>query len=242
MIKYIKENKIKIIGIIILILLIIGWFIFKKYTWKSILNNKKDIKISTWKSILNNKKNEVLNVNKKFVLMVNSFNEELTKTLPLKLQKKIIDWKILKEYFSCLSYNNITTKQLNKIWISIKTWEERDLIKKQYEKYCNNLLYTQYPIIFYQNSIILSSQDILPWSLLLDLKKYMITDKQKENYVVIKQFFNYNKLGIVWIIKWKNIWKKSYFYILKSLKWKQIDKDTLMQIKLFNKIILNYLK
>jgi len=243
---YFKNNKTKIIIIwsLVLFSLISLW-----YKQISKTNDKKTTDtISSSNKIVNRqaqttiKKTNITQQN--FVNIINGFNEQFTTQLPLTLSKKNTDWRIIKEYFSCIPYTKIKDKNLQKIpeikKIFNQNSETKMLIKKQYEKYCNNLLYTKYPVIFYYNNTILGSQDVLPSVLLRSLDKYMKTNTEKNNLLIVKEFFSYKKIWIIWIIKYKTIWKSAYKTVLESLKWRKIDKKTEQNLIEFNKIIKYY--
>ena len=243
---YLKDNKQKIIVIGVLLLVFFGWSYYshiKKWQNSNKIQTTNNLTTSNNKQIKNNVSKTKSNA---FINIIQWFNTQFETKLPLYLKSKSTDWNIVKEYFSCLSYDKITNEQLNSIpWLKkyiTSNVETKNLLKKQYEKYCNNLLYTKYPVIFVYNKVIIWSQDVLPWSLLKSLEKYMLTNKQQNNYIVLKQFFDYKKLWLIWIIKWKTVWFNSYKIILKSLKWKKLDKQTQQNILDFNKIIKIYLK
>jgi len=198
-----NKKNIKIFFIIIFLILAIITFKFKSTTStsKSTTTSTTSKSTTTTTSNSNYNSNHNLLIFKKIIWW---FNKELTNKLPLKLVKKTQKWRLLFLYYKCLPYNKITNKMLSNVanieWL--KEW--KNLLKKQYEKICNNLLYTQYPTIFVYNKGIVWSENILPSSLLNNLWRYLNWN-DLVYYKILKSFFSYNKIGIIGIIKGKKI-------------------------------------
>ncbi len=247
---YYNDNKQKVIIIWILATISIFSLFYNQKIHQT--NTNQNWQITTTKKNSWTIKKQITNTNlnkktKKFIAILNWFNNQFTTKLPLKISKKEKNWIIIKEYFKCIPYEQIKDNRLLQIK-EIKEYikknnnkETKNILKKQYEKYCNQLLYTKYPIVFIYNNVILGGQDVLPWRLLESLEKYMVTDKQKNNFYIVKEFFDYKKFWIIWIIKWRKIWKNAYSKMLKSLEWKKLDNQTKQNILNFNKIVKIYL-
>jgi len=241
---FLKSKNFKLLLVAIFWILAITTYMFNSKKTKIATTTNTTITNHTQtKSVNNNKTNNSSDSHNKLVFkkIIWWFNKELTSKLPLELSKKTQKWKLLFLYYKCLPYNKITDNMLSNVanieWL--KEW--KNLLKKQYEKICNNLLYTQYPTVFVYNKAIVWSEDVLPSSLLNSLWRYLNWN-ELVNYKILKTFFSYDKIGIIGIIKGKRIWAESYQKIINKIKNRKLDKQTFKDLQDFKEILKVYLK
>ena len=245
---FLKSKKWKLILILSLWTLTIGSLLVKNWIIKSNTNTNTNKEKIITKTTNNTNKNTVKsNVNNNTIVfkkIVKGFDNELTTELPLQLYKKEQKGKLLFLYYKCLPYNKITNKMLSNVMKLSNTKQdigEKDLFKKQYQRICNKILYTQYPVTFVYSNSIVWNEDVLPAVLLKSLERYL-SPKELVDYNILKTFFSYNKIGLIGIIKWRKLWVNSYVKMIKSLKWRKLDPQTIKDIKEFKKVITTYLK